>query len=142
MALVSITRLRVRSWWYIFGFFVKVLCAALQAKSADGSAAVLLLSEHKNTYWTCTVWKDEASMRSFMSSGAHRHAMPKLLEWCDEASVLHWFQDSEQVPSWNEAHQRMQSQGRRSKVNHPSEAHLAYQIPFPQVKRTRVLRFK
>lgn len=142
MALVSVTRLRVRSWQYFFWFFVKVLRSALQARSAGGSAAVLLFGESKNIYWTCTVWTDEASMRSFMTSGAHRTAMPYLMKSCDEASVVHWLQDSEQVPSWSEAHRRMQSEGRRSKVNHPSEAHVAYVIPAPRVKTVRVLRFK
>jgi hypothetical protein len=31
-------------------------------------------------------------MRAFMLSGAHQRAMPKLFNWCDEASVVHWNQ--------------------------------------------------
>ena len=65
---------------------------------------------------------DAAAMKSFMLSGVHRQVMPSLLEWCDEASVADWFQDSPKPPSWEEAHRRMQHDGRRSKVNHPSEA--------------------
>lgn len=73
-------------------------------------------------------------MKSFMESGAHRTIMPKLLEWCDEASVVHWTQDSTQEPTWEEAHQRMQRDGRPSKVNHPSEAHRRFDLPAPSVR--------
>jgi hypothetical protein len=67
--------------------------------------------------------------------------MHKLLEWCDEASVVHWLQAELEVPSWNEIHQRMQVEGRQSKVNHPSEAHLAYLLRPPHIRRTGILRF-
>jgi hypothetical protein len=70
-------------------------------------------------------------MKSFMLAGAHRQVMPRLLNWCDEAAVVHWFQDSEREPDWEEAHRRLQQDGRRSKVNHPSPAHEKYVIPRP-----------
>ena len=143
MAFVSITRLRVRSWRYLPGFYFLSFLTALQAKSATGNLTVLLLNEGRNTFWTCTVWNDEAAMRAFMTAGSHRRAMPKLPEWCDEGSVVHWVQDgthNAQAPSWVEAHQRMQNEGRRLKVNHPSENHLACIIPAPRV--SGALRFK
>jgi hypothetical protein len=72
-------------------------------------------------------------MKKFMASGSHRRAMPKLLEFCDEASVGRWEQEDVALPSWSEVHRRMQHEGRRSKVNHPSAAQAAFQIPVPQV---------
>ena len=44
------------------------------------------------------LWTDEAAMKSFMESGAHRTITPKLLEWCDEASVAHRTTDFAQEP--------------------------------------------
>jgi hypothetical protein len=70
-----------------------------------------------------------------MISGAHRRVMPRLLEWCDEASVAHWLQDSPEPPLWDEAHRRMQGEGRRSKVNNPSEAQQRFEIPPPRGQR-------
>jgi hypothetical protein len=81
-------------------------------------------------------------MKFFMLSGVHRKVMPSLLEWRDEASVADWVQDSLKPPSWEEAHRRMQQEGRRSKVNHPSEAHQRFEIPTPIVRPTGELRFK
>jgi hypothetical protein len=68
--------------------------------------------------------------------------MRKLLEWCDEAALVHWTQDSAQLPSWDEAHKRLQQEGRRSKVNHPSAAHTAFDIPAPRIGRTSEARLK
>ena len=73
-------------------------------------------------------------MRAFMLAGPHRRAMPKLLEWCDEASVVHWNQESPALPDWREAYRRMVEEGRPSKVNHPSPAHRACEIPRLQLK--------
>ena len=73
-------------------------------------------------------------MKLFMVSGNHARAMPKLLEFCDEASVGRWNQDDVTPPIWDEVHRRMQHEGRRSKVKHPSAAHVAFQIPMPQLR--------
>jgi len=93
------------------------------------------LRDANNTFWTRTAWQDEAAMRAFMMAPPHRRAMVKLLVWCDEASVVHWNQENSALPDWHEAHQRLVAEGRRSKVNHPSSAHEAYQIPPPKAPR-------
>jgi hypothetical protein len=142
MALVSVTRLRVRSWRYLGGFIFHAFRTALQASVSDGACKVVLFRDKQNAYWTCTVWQNEKPMNAFVSSGVHVKVMPKLMQWCDEASVVHWRQAETSVPSWNEIHRRMQSEGRRAKVSHPSEAHIAYQIAMPQVRRGSQIRFK
>ena len=142
MPLVSLTRLRVRSWAHLPAFVVATVRAALQARRAEGNLAVRLLRDAHNTFWTCTLWSDEAAMKAFMLSGAHRTIMPRLLEWCNEAAVARWTQTSAEVPAWQECHERMQRDGRPSKVNHPSEAHRRFAIAAPQVARRSELRFK
>ena len=133
MSAVSITRLRVRSWRFLPGFLFHTILSAWQARTATGIQAATLLKDDWRTYWTRTVWTDQAAMKKFMASGSHRRAMPKLLEFCDEASVGRWEQEDVALPSWSEVHRRMQHEGRRSKVNHPSAAQAAFQIPVPQV---------
>ena len=60
MPIVSITRIRVRSWSYLPAFFVQTLRIARQAARADGSLAVALLRDRRNTFWTSTSWSSEA----------------------------------------------------------------------------------
>lgn len=142
MPLVSITRLRVRSWRYFPAFFLQTFRSARQAKAAEGNLAVSILREAHNTFWTRTVWNSEPDMRSFMLAGVHGRVMRSLLEWCDEAALVHWVQESPPLPSWEEAYQRLQQSGRVSKVNHPSEDHRNFRLPAPQVRAMGELRFK
>lgn len=142
MPFVSITRLRVRSWFYLPAFFVHTLRIARQAAKADGILAVRLLRDRGNTFWTGTSWSSEGAMRAFMLAKPHGPTMRRLLQWCDEAALVHWIQTGADLPSWDDAHRRMQHEGRPSKVNHPSAAHTAYRIPAPIRRPTRELRFK
>ncbi len=142
MPFVSITRLRVRSWRYLPMFFVQALLTARQAAASEGGLAVWLLKYKRNTFWTATTWTDEQAMRKFMLAAPHGPVMRKLLEWCDEASVVHWNQDSPELPDWPVLSARMQADGRRSKVNHPSPDHTAYRIPQLPDHPKGALRFK
>ena len=72
-------------------------------------------------------------MKSFRGSAAHAKGMPRLAEWCDEASYAHWFPDGDSVPSWQEAYERVISEGRLSRVAHPSPNHNARQFAKPRL---------
>lgn len=131
MPFVSLTRLRVRSIRFLPGFALYTFRSLRQVRKASGYLGGGVLADRSWTFWTMTSWNDQQSMRGYMLSGAHRAAMPKLLDWCDEASVAHWEQPEDTLPSWTEADQRMRSSGRTSKVRHPSPHHatLAYKAP-------------
>ena len=129
MPLASVTRLRVRSWRYLPVFLLQSWRSTRQARSAPGALAIAVLRDAHLAFWTRTVWSDEAAMRAFMRSGAHRRAMLHLASWCDEAAIVHWMQDGPAPPPWAEAHRRLQQQGRRSRVDYPSEEQRRYAIP-------------
>ena len=75
------------------------------------------------TFWTVTVWRDREAMAAFRRSGAHLKAMPKLLDWCDEAAVATLSETGDIPPEPAEAARRMLEDGRISKVRAPSPAH-------------------
>ena len=132
MPFVSITRLRVRRWRYLPQFLIQSFRAACQANRAAGNLAVSVLRDADRAFWTRTVWRDEAAMRSFMQSDVHRRIMARLPEWCDEAAVVHWVQDAEEPPSRVQAHRRLQTEGRRSTVSCPWEGHRRFEIREPR----------
>ena len=136
MVLISITRLRLRSWRFFPMFAWEALWSSRQVARAEGHLGAKYLTERGKTFWTATMWTSEGPMKKFMIAGAHGAAMRKLIEWCDEAAVVHWTQESADLPSWTEAHRRLQSEGRLSKVSYPSAEHLAREFPAPRVKGT------
>ncbi len=144
MAFISITRLRVRSLRFLPAFGVHTSRSIRQVKRAPGFRGGSLLADRQWAFWTMTAWDNRDSMRDYMTAGSHRAAMPRLLDWCDEASVVHWdmpddsagLEQSSQgdgLPSWTEADRRMRQDGRASKVRHPSPDHAGLTFRAPRL---------
>lgn len=124
MVHVSVTRLRLRSWRFLFPLAWHTRRCNRQIRAAEGCLSSDVRGGPDRIFWTKSVWRDETAMRAFMSSGAHVQAMPKLRQWCDEASAGHWSQDDTEV-SWAEAEAGLARTGWLSKVLAPSPAHAA-----------------
>ena len=142
MPYVSVTRLRVRSWIYLPAFLIRSLRIGQQAKKAPGNLGAKIFNDRHRTFWTCTSWESEAAMKAFMLAPPHGPAMRKLLNWCDEASLVRWSQTGPELPNWTEAHARLQSEGRTSKVNHPSEDQRKFVIAPPRAAAHGEVRLK
>jgi heme-degrading monooxygenase HmoA len=132
MVFVSVTRLRIRSILFLPQFVWYAVRSRSQSEGAPGLISGAVMREARNAFWTLTVWESEAAMEAFRVQGAHKTAMPKLLDWCDEAAVAHWTQESRELPSWKEAYERIIKEGRPSKVRHPSKAHVAHDFSPPR----------
>ena len=140
MIFVSVTRLRIRALRFIPGFAFHTLQTRTQVQRAAGFLGGSLLPDRDRAFWTMTLWRDEAHMRRYMVAGAHLKAMPKLMDWCDEASVVHWSQEGERLPDWREADRRMRAEGRPSKLRHPSAGHPRLDYREPRTERAVPLR--
>ena len=118
--LAAVTRLRVRSVRFLPLFLIGAYRSLWQARAASGCLGADMRATAGLVFFTRTLWRDSAAMRAFMGSGAHRGVMPKLLRWCDEASLADWEHDT--LPEWPEAEARLRQSGRLSRVRHPSPA--------------------
>ena len=97
---VSITGLRVRSFWHWPRFAWHAVRSMMQARKADGC----LRAEAKSiagVQHTLSVWTDKNAMRAFMMNGAHREAMRDFRKIADGSTYGY---ESEQGPDWREAH--------------------------------------
>jgi len=128
VALVSVTRLRLRSIWFLLPFAFRASGSSRQALSTPGCQGLRTRKTFGLAFWTLTMWDDEKSMRFFMAHSPHREVMPKLSVWCDEASVAHWTQESGTMPEWGAATQALLERGRLLQVAHPSDAQRKGQV--------------
>lgn len=129
MPFVSLTRIHLRPFRHLPAFAVWAVRTNRQVARSDGFLGGRLFNEAPLGFWTVTAWDDRAAMRAFRGGGAHGAVMPRLRTWCDEASVLHWEQDGPGLPDSEETLRRMVADGRLSRVDHPSPAHGAREIP-------------
>jgi len=131
MSLVSVTRLRIRKLRFFPGFALFAVRSSIEAKRAEGNLRTLTIKDRGLTFWTITVWRDQTAMRAFRNSGSHKMAMPKLAEWCNEATYIHWEQASDEAPDLKNAYDRLVAEGVVSRVKHPSSNHAARTFPVP-----------
>ena len=139
MTFISVTRLRLRSPRYLPFFAWYTFRSFQQIRRAPGFLNGAFIREPKLGFWTVSAWRDQAAMRHYRNHDAHRRAMPKLLDWCDEASIAHWEQADATLPTADEALAQMVAQNHLSKVRNPSAAHAAKRIAPAQP--LRVLRY-
>jgi hypothetical protein len=118
--LAAVTRLRLRSWRFLIPFSIHASRSRAQAVSSPGCLGVVTRKTRGWTFWTLSLWEDEARLRAFLTGAPHRIAMPKLHPWCDEAATLHWHVDSRSLPSWDDATLQLLQAGRLLRVQYPS----------------------
>ena len=125
MPIVSVTRLKLRSLRFLPAFAFHNWRTMRQARESDGMLGGTLAIGRGFSLWTITAWRDEAAMLAYRNAGAHGRAMPKLKNWCSEASVARWAAPDARLPSVAEAARRLGAEGKLSKVRAPSPGQAA-----------------
>jgi quinol monooxygenase YgiN len=131
--LASVTRFRLRSLRFAPFFMLHANRTIAQIRKADGFVAGAVRRDADLAFWTLTVWRDEAAMRAYGASGAHRKAVPHLAEWGDEACVAHWTQPGTALPEWPEAVRRLREDGRAVTLRYPAPAHAGRSFAEPRM---------
>jgi heme-degrading monooxygenase HmoA len=89
-----------------FGYFLELAGAVQeQLASTDGFVALSLATEPNCGFArTLTIWRDEASMYTFVATGAHAEAMSHTWEIAVTGKVTSWpIAASEMPPTWDMA---------------------------------------
>ncbi len=140
MVFISVTRLRLKSPLYLPVFMWNNFLIIWQTINTPGFLSGKILQDAHQTFWTMTAWDEQAAMKIFRNTSAHRSAMPKIQDWCDQASVVHWRQAETSLPDWAEVHQRLITEGFLTRLTHPEAAHLERNIPAPTSTKALPLR--
>lgn len=133
MALIVVTRLRLRDPAFFEEFFASAVAVVEQATSTDGNLGADVLADANNVYWTRTAWKDRVAMESFVPIEPHLSTMHRIDDWCDEATFVDWEQDGPDLPDWQSSFRRLVADGQVSSLEDPSDANASRTFPPPVV---------
>ncbi|WP_293575542.1 hypothetical protein [Phaeobacter sp.] len=97
---VSITGLKLRRIWWMPLFWYHAVAAMTQAKSAPGCLRADA-RRINGVHHTLTVWDNKASMRAYLTTGAHLRAMPLFHRM---ATGKTFGFETVDIPDWEEVH--------------------------------------
>ena len=131
MAVIAVTRLRLRDHAYLEEFFEAAVALLEQANNSAGVLGADVLTEENDAWWTTTAWQDAASMAAFVNTEPHLSTMARLDDWCDEATFVDWDQAGPDLPDWQTAFERLTADGQSATLRHPSDANATRAFPPP-----------
>lgn len=131
MPVIVVTRLRLKDPELFTEFFESAVAVVEQAKASQGNLAADVFADANYTFWTRTAWESRELMNGFVGSEPHRRTMVRIDGWCDEATFVDWDQSAAEMPSWQEAHERLAREGQATMLTNGTAAHHSRQFPAP-----------
>ena len=133
MAVIVVTRLRLRDAALLDEFFTDAVAAIEQAQKAEGNLGADALADANNAWWSVSSWQDRRLMRAFVGNQPHRSITDRLDHYCDEATFVDWEQDSPDLPDWQTSHRHLVADGKPAELTHASAANQNRAFPPPVV---------
>jgi heme-degrading monooxygenase HmoA len=100
VAVIVVTRLRLKDAALLDEFFTDAVAALEQAQKSEGNLGVNALADANNAWWSVSSWRARDPMRAFVNSEPHLSITARLDHYCDEATFVDWEQDSPDLPDW------------------------------------------
>ena len=139
MSVLSITRLRLKSYGYLAQFLIHNEKIFQQIRKSEGFIRGKEVTAFDLSMWTCTLWKSDGLLRSFYLNGAHQKAMLNIDRWSSEAATFHQDIDSFDLPSCRRMIDLLEKNGHFTKLTDPSENHCQRVIHVPLFAITRLI---
>jgi hypothetical protein len=133
VAVIVVTRLRLRDPAVQDEFFTDAVAAIEQAQKSEGNLGTDALADANNAWWSVSSWQDRRRMRGFVDNQPHQSIMTRLDHYCDEATFVDWEQDSPDLPDWQTSHRHLVADGQAAELTHPSDANQTRAFPPPVV---------
>src|SRR5690348_18463547 len=75
MAIISVTRLRLRSVLFLPSFLWYTRRSVQQAQRTPGNLGVRIRRTKGLVFWTLAMWRDNQAIRAFVPASPHREAV-------------------------------------------------------------------
>ena len=122
MAVIVVTRLRLKNPALLDEFFTDAVAAIEQAQKSAGNLGADALADANNTWWSVSSWQARGPMRAFVNGEPHRAITTRLDHYCDEATFVDWEQDSPDLPDWQTSWRHLTADGQVAELTHASAA--------------------
>jgi hypothetical protein len=133
MAVIVVTRLRIKDPALNDEFFTDAVAALEQAQKSEGNLGVDALGDANDAWWTVTAWAERRLMHSYVRSEPHQSIRANLDRYCDEATFVDWDQDNPDLPDWPTNWRHLVADGQAAELTQPSAAHRTRDFPAPVV---------
>jgi hypothetical protein len=133
MAVMVVTRLRLRSPALLDDFFNASVAVLEQAQASPGNLGADAMAEANDVWWTVTGWQGYDAMRAFVDGEPHRSTVGRLDDWCDEATFVDWEQASPNLPDWPSSYSRLVADGKSASLTNASAANQEREFPAPVI---------
>ena len=131
MAVIVVTRLRLRAPALLDEFFTAAVAAIEQAQKSAGNLGADALADANNAWWSVSAWQGRGPMRAFVDSEPHRGISQRLDHFCDEATFVDWEQASPDLPDWQTSWRHITADGKAAELTRPSDANQTRAFPPP-----------
>jgi hypothetical protein len=133
MAVMVVTRLRLKDPALLDEFFTDAVAAIEQAQHFQGNLGADALADADNAWWSVSAWQERAPMRAFVSSEPHQTILTRLDHYCDEATFVDWEQEDAALPDWQTCWRHLTADGKVAHLSQPSAEHPTRAFPDPVV---------
>ena len=133
MAVIVVTRLRLKDPALLDEFFTDAVAAIEQAQKAEGNLGADALADANNAWWSVSAWQERRLMEAFVARQPHLRISERLDHYCDEATFVDWEQDSPDLPDWPTSWRHLTADGQVAELTHPSDANQTRAFPPPVV---------
>jgi hypothetical protein len=131
MAVIVVTRLRLREPDLLEEFFTHAVAVIEQATNSDGNLGADALAEAHDVWWSITAWQDRTHMQAFIDSEPHRSTADLLDHLCDEATFVDWEQPDSHLPDWQTSWRRLVADGYSAALTNQTDANQTRSFPAP-----------
>jgi hypothetical protein len=131
MAVIAVTRLRLRDPGLTDEFFTHAVAVIEQATKSAGNLGADALAEAHDTWWSVTAWRDRGRMEAFVNAEPHLSTATLIDHLCDEATFVDWEQPGPDLPDWQTSWRRLVADGVSAPLSQQTDANETRAFPAP-----------
>jgi hypothetical protein len=104
----SVTELRLRRWRDVPRLTADALRLRKHLKRHEGAVALgLAAAPHRRTFWTLSLWRDDAALTGYRSEGTHAEVMRTYRGKLESSRSCRWTTGEQGLPKWRDAVRRL-----------------------------------